>query len=327
MRTERDDRRIDRGDAPPDRQARRRPPAECVPRGDDGERVTRRHRLRLDDRCRSLAHGRRFLRDDHAPRSELPVRARRRPKSHRASSDAAQRASRCTQRSCARVCVSAAADALARARRGRELRFLPRKAARPRRQAAASRVFQRSEVVLAFLRHSREAVEIRHRVVEYSSSRGGSRSARRSPPRRAHEAAARASAPATARATARDANLELQDCARRLPATARDRAGLRSCAPGGCEPMIDRVQPEHRGTRSSFDLGVVRAQRRDVMRRIGSAERRCNHYCGCQGDKRQKPPARHVCLPKHEGRTVPQLGRRKAASRRRKQARLRSLVL
>jgi hypothetical protein len=49
-----------------------------------------------------------------------------------------------------------------------------------------------------------------------------------------------------------------------------------------------------------------------VMGRVRTAEGRCHQHCRREGDERQEPPPRRVCLPKHEGRTVPQLGRRNA---------------
>ena len=162
------------------------------------------------------------------PRSapELPVRARRRPRSRCASSDAARRASRCTQRA-ARASASAPLPTPCAAR----VAAASAASCRARLLAATASccfaVFSVSEVVLAFLRHSREVVEVRHRVVEDSSSRGGSRSARRCPPRRAHEAAARASA---RRLPSYGARCESGAAGLRAPtpATARDRAGLRA---------------------------------------------------------------------------------------------------
>jgi hypothetical protein len=80
---------------------------------------------------------------------------------------------------------------------------------------------------------------------------------------------------------------------------------------GDGEPVVERIEIESRRARASLDPSVVRAQRCDAMRRARASEGRCHQDCGCEGGKRQKPPPRRVCLPKHEGRTVPQLVRRK----------------
>ena len=115
-------------------------------------------------------------------------------------------------------------------------------------------------------------------------------------------------------AVARDADLQLQDGALGLQ---RLRAVVQRCELRVCDgqTVIERVEPQYRRAGTSHDLRVVCAQRGDMMRRrIRAADARSCQYRCRKGDKRQEPPPRRVCLPKHEGRTVPQLQRRNARS-------------
>ena len=111
-------------------------------------------------------------------------------------------------------------------------------------------------------------------------------------------------------ALSRDPNLQLQNAPCRLERL-RALMEILELRVRDRESVIERIEAQHRRARPRFDLRIVRTERRDVMGRIRAAERRCRHDCRCKGDKRQKPPPRRVCLPKHEGRTVPQFRRRK----------------
>jgi hypothetical protein len=102
------------------------------------------------------------------------------------------------------------------------------------------------------------------------------------------------------RFAASDADLQAE---RRLRGAQRPRLLLerRELRVGAGEPAVERVQAEHGGARPRGDRRVLRAQRRDPVRRARAADRGRGHDGEGDRGERQKPTPRRVCLPKHEG--------------------------
>ena len=189
-----------------------------------------------------------------------------------------------------------------------------RRAASQRRARRASCVapLQLLEDVLALAPRAAQVVEAREGVIE-ASRRRRSRAARRCPARRAGGAGAeRGSGPPRRRGERSRADGE-----------ARPRYAGRLSAFAALQGAIGRRRTARRGSRgrarpraTSLRVCVVGAQRRCGVRRVGTAHGGSHEDEECDGGERQIAPTRRVCLPKHEGLTVPQLPSRTVGSGR-----------